>query len=204
MSAHSDMPLLILVSAPSGAGKTTLCEMLLLDRDDLVYSVSCTTRALRGNEQDGVNYHFISRDAFEAHVAAGDFLEYAEVHGEYYGTLRTSVLGPLSEGKDVLMDIDVQGAGQIREAIKDDPVMRKAFVDIFISPPSVEALERRLRERSEDSDASIERRVKNAENEMRSSDAYSRIIVNDILSVAYDDLKRYIRDTRNSRRVIDE
>ena len=145
-SATPGRPLLIVVSAPSGGGKSTLCDRLLASRHDMVYSVSCTTRPPRGREVDGLHYRFLSESEFERRVAAGDFLEHAVVHGARYGTLRHTVEEALRTGRSVLMDIDVQGAAQIRSALAarsvDDP-LRSALVDIFIAPPSLEDTERK-------------------------------------------------------------
>jgi guanylate kinase len=185
-------PLLFVVSAPSGAGKTTLCERLLGEFDNLVYSVSCTTREPREGEEDGVNYHFISRGTFEKKVASGEFLEHAVVHNNLYGTLRSEVLGGFARGENVLMDIDVQGAKQIRNHIasaKPDDPLRCGFVDIFIAPPSLETLQKRLVARGKDSEQVIARRVQHAANEMKHWMEYRFVIVNDRLDASYDALR---------------
>ncbi len=185
-------PLLFVVSAPSGAGKTTLCERLLAEFDNLVYSVSCTTRAPREGEEDGVNYHFLTRDAFEKKITAGDFLEHAIVHGNLYGTLRSEITDAFARGKNVLMDIDVQGAKQIRNflaATRDDDPLRCGFVDIFIVPPSLEVLQKRLVARAKDSEAVIARRVEHAANELKHWQDYRFVIVNDRLDASYDALR---------------
>jgi len=195
MKLDTRRPLLIVVSAPSGAGKTTLCDRLLVERKDIAYSVSCTTRPRRGAEVAGEDYFFISEDEFTARVAAGEFLEHAVVHGCRYGTLRTTVLGAMADGRSVLMDIDVQGARQIREAITaappGDPV-KAGFVDIFISPPSMEALRERLERRGEDSEDVIARRLANARHEMADRDLYRYRVVNGDVAQAYEDLKRCV------------
>jgi len=137
--SNSRFPLLIVVSAPSGAGKTTLCDRLIAERPDMVYSVSCTTRAPRGEERDGRDYHFLSEPEFDRRLRQGLFLEHARVHGYRYGTLRETVHAALTAGRSVLMDIDVQGAAQVRAAVgradSEDPIA-KGFLDIFIAPPS--------------------------------------------------------------------
>lgn len=188
MSGTSSRPLLLVVSAPSGAGKTTLCQRLLADFPSMRYSVSCTTRMPRAGEVDGVHYHFLDAAAFQQRVEAGDFLEYAQVHGNRYGTLREEVLRGLLAGQDVLMDIDVQGAAHIREALRqvtpDDP-LRAGFVDVFVHPPSVEELRRRLCRRGKDSPEVIERRVRQAEAEIAEAGAYRYSLVNDDLDRAY-------------------
>ncbi len=189
------VPLLIVVSAPSGAGKTTLCDRLLRKNDDIVYSVSCTTRKPRGEEEDGVDYHFMTEEQFKGYIAAGNFLEYAVVHGNYYGTLATTIRQALAAGKHVLLDIDVQGAGQIREGLllmtEDDPI-RQGFLDIFIAPPSLEELRARLEGRAEDSAEVINERMINAEHEMLRADEYEYQIINDDLDTAFLRLRNII------------
>jgi len=183
--------LLIVVSAPSGSGKTTLCDRLLADLGDIVYSVSCTTRQPRGTETDGTDYTFLTKDEFEQQVREGQFLEHATVHGYRYGTLRETVLHALAEGRSVLMDIDVQGAEQIRACVKSGAgdLLDKAFVDIFITPPSIDALRERLEMRGEDTPEVIEKRLENAQREMAQADKYMRVIVNDELDRAYAELR---------------
>ena len=155
--------ILFVVSAPSGAGKSTLCTALRTTRD-FVYSVSCTTRAPRPGEIHGEDYHFLSVEAFRRHVAAGELLECAEVHGNYYGTLRENVVVHLREGIDVLIDIDTQGADSIRS--RDDSFIRDALADVFIMPPNLAELRRRLVKRGTETPAQIERRLANAAGEM--------------------------------------
>ena len=152
---------LLIVSGPSGCGKTTLCRRA--EADGLTtYSISCTTRAPRPGEQDGVDYHFLSREDFDAKVAAGEFLEHATVHGNSYGTLRSHIVDLLQAGKNVVMDIDVQGAASIRSC--QDPTIRRAFADLYIYLPAAE-LEARLRGRKTDSEEVIQLRLHNAAEE---------------------------------------
>jgi guanylate kinase len=155
--------ILFVVSAPSGAGKTTLCDALRQTRD-FVYSVSCTTREPRAGEIDGDDYHFISEKEFLHKVAAGEFLEHANVHGKYYGTLRDPVLSNLHNGVDVLIDIDTQGAAAIRAY--DDAFVRQALADVFIMPPDLEELRRRLTKRGTETEAQIDVRLETAAREM--------------------------------------
>ncbi|MFH0908656.1 MAG: guanylate kinase [bacterium] len=193
-------PLLLVVSAPSGAGKTTLCDRLLAEFDGIHYSVSCTTRAPREGDVDGRDYFFISEAEFRAKVAAGEFLEHADVHGAMYGTLRRFITDGFAAGKDVLMDIDVQGAAQIREqvrAARDGDPLKQAYVDIFIAPPSIDVLRKRLQSRGKDSDAVIERRVKQAELELSHWAEYQYLIVNDRLDVSYDTLRSVVLAERH-------
>jgi len=151
------------ISAPSGAGKTTLVEALR-QTPNLFYSVSCTTRAPRGGEIEGEDYQFLSYADFRARVAAGDFLEHAHVHGDYYGTLCKPVLTNLKEGVDVLIDIDTQGAATIRNC--DDLSIREALTDIFIMPPDLEELRRRLLKRGTETARQIDSRLATAAREM--------------------------------------
>lgn len=192
---HALRPLMIVVSAPSGAGKSTLCNRLVEEVDGVVYSVSCTTRPPRGDEQDGVHYYFLSKREFKERIRNGEFLEYAKVHGNYYGTLEDTVLYAMEEGCHVLLDIDVQGAAQIRATLLQmDPrnPIRHGFTDIFIEPPSMEVLEARLRGRGTDDEKVICRRLRNAEAEMACAAQYRFRIVNDDLEQAYAELKALI------------
>lgn len=156
--------ILFVVSAPSGAGKTTLCNALR-QTPDFVYSVSCTTRAARPGEIDGEDYFFLSRADFEARAAAGDFLEWASVHGQLYGTLRATVLSHVNEGVDVLLDIDTQGAEMVRCCA--DAMIRDSIADVFILPPSLAELRHRLIRRGTETMEQIETRIANAAAEMR-------------------------------------
>jgi guanylate kinase len=189
-------PLLLVISAPSGAGKTTLCRRLMDEFDKVRYSVSCTTRPPRPSEIDGTSYHFLSEEEFERRIGEGAFLEYARVYGHYYGTLRETVAAAMHSGFDVLMDLDIQGARNIREQVlaspEDDP-LRKGFVDIFIGPPSIAVLEQRLRKRGEDAPDVIERRLREAAEEITCCDEYQYAVVNDELDVSYDALRAIYR-----------
>jgi guanylate kinase len=166
--------ILFVISAPSGAGKTTLVEALR-QTPNLFYSVSCTTRAPRTGEIDGEDYQFLSDRDFRARVEAGDFLEHARVHGDYYGTLRKPVLTNLKSGVDVLIDIDTQGAAAIRNC--DDPFIREALSDIFIMPPDHEELRRRLLKRGTETAQQIESRLATAAREMELWRSYRYTII---------------------------
>jgi len=155
--------ILFVISAPSGAGKTTLVEALRKTAN-LFYSISCTTRAPRGGEINGEHYQFLSNADFRARLEAGDFLEHAQVHGDYYGTLREPVLTNLKNGADVLIDIDTQGAATIRNS--EDPIIREALADVFITPPDLDELRRRLRKRGTETEEQINRRLDTAVREM--------------------------------------
>lgn len=184
-------PLLIVISAPSGAGKTTLCDRLLQDFPEITYSVSCTTREPRGLEEDGEDYYFLTEEEFAAKVAEGAFLEHATVHGFRYGTLKEPIYEAFRDGQSVLMDIDVAGAAQVRDyvgALPDGDALKLGFVDIFIRPPSLEALRERLALRGEDDDATIERRIRNASGELDRADEFRYRVTNDDLEIAYREL----------------
>ena len=148
--------ILFVISAPSGTGKTTLCENLRAT-PDFIYSVSCTTRLPRPGEVDGTDYHFLGREQFLERIEREEMLEYALVHGNYYGTLKATVKEALAHGTDVLLDIDVQGATTIRST--DDVLLRDSLVDVFIMPPTLEELEKRLRKRGTESEAQVQQRL---------------------------------------------
>lgn len=181
-------PLFIVISAPSGCGKSTLIDMLLQEYCDIVYSISCTTREPRGEEEDGLDYHFRTRERFEQLIAEDAFIEYAQVHGNYYGTLKSPIAEVLAEGNSVILDIDVQGADKVRRYVRSLPntdPMKIGYVDIFINPPSMEELRDRLVGRGTDSPESVERRLANAEGEIARAGEYMFQVVNDDLGVCY-------------------
>jgi guanylate kinase len=187
---------LFIVSAPSGAGKTTLCRALVSSLPDLEFSVSYTTRDRRPGETDGTDYSFVTRQEFERMAAAGEFLEWAEVHGELYGTSKTRVYEILDSGKDVILDIDTEGASQIRTHTNTGTF-------IFILPPSLDILKRRLRERMTDSEEKIARRLKQATAEIQTYEEYDYVIMNDILEDALRDFRSIITAKRLSAQMID-
>jgi len=172
--------MILILSSPSGAGKTTLTRMLLQDKTlDLTLSISVTTRARRSSEADGIHYHFIDRHQYELMKGGGDLLESAEVHGNGYGTPRKPVEDVLARGKDMLFDIDWQGARQVREALGAD------VVSVFILPPSMTELRGRLERRAEDSAATIDNRLDNAKREIERWRLYDYVVINDDLQRAY-------------------
>ena len=171
------MPFPVILSSPSGGGKTTIAHQLLAKRQDLGYSVSCTTRPPRDGEVDGRDYHFRSLEGFRLGQAAGDFAESAEVHGHLYGTLRAEVERVLSQGKHVIMDIDVQGTKQFFAAFPES-------VLIFILPPSAEALVERLTARGTEDPKSLIRRLRSAKDELKAIDLYPYVVVNDRIDSA--------------------
>jgi len=169
---------LFVISAPSGAGKTTLLKRVMAGIPGLVFSISHTTRKPRPGEQDGVDYHFVTHQEFQAMIDRQLFLEYAEVHDNFYGTSLAAIGMQLQEGVDVILDIDVQGAAILRK--KGQP----EATHIFISPPNLTELERRLRGRGTESEEIIQVRLKNAATEMRAADAYEYLIINDTVDEA--------------------
>jgi guanylate kinase len=180
--------LLFVVSAPSGAGKTTLCYRLSRELPDLAFSVSHTTRKPRSGEEEGRDYYFVSAESFSEMVDAGAFVEWAEVHGNRYGTSRAELNRLLSLGKDVILDIDTQGAMQIKSS-----GMRGTFV--FILPPSMHVLEQRLKDRDTDDEEVIRRRLENAVGEIKLYNEYDYVVVNDELDEALDKLKMIVKVT---------
>lgn len=182
---------LFIISAPSGAGKSTLCRAVRQRLPDLRYSVSHTTRRPRGEEKNGVDYHFITQAAFRKDINADKWAEWAEVHGNYYGTSAEFIDRALGEGCDVLLDIDVQGMEQILKRYPDS-------VTIFIMPPSLAVLRQRLQDRGTDSAASISERLDNAAAEIRRRKRYRYIVVNDRLEEAVDELTAIITAGRSS------
>ncbi|HVX41669.1 MAG TPA: guanylate kinase [Gemmatimonadaceae bacterium] len=170
-------PFPVILSAPSGGGKTTIARRLLERRTDVGYSVSCTTRAPRPRERDGIDYHFLDREEFLRRRAEGDFAESAEVHGNLYGTLRSEISQVLDSGRHVIMDIDVQGARQLRQAFPGS-------VTVFVLPPSGEVLLDRLRKRKTESPQQLAKRLNSALEELRAVEEYEYVVVNDDLESA--------------------
>lgn len=170
-------PFPLVLSAPSGAGKTTIARMLLSRRTDVGYSVSCTTRAPRPGEVDGVDYHFLTSEQFDAAVARGEFAEWAEVHGRKYGTLVREVKAVMDRGQHVMLDIDVQGARQVVQRFLD-------AVTVFVVPPSAEALVARLAGRNTESTEMLALRLRNAVQELEEAERYQHVVVNDNLEDA--------------------
>jgi guanylate kinase len=181
---------LFIISAPSGAGKTTLVKAVLQQFRDVLYSISYTTRKPRAEERDGIDYHFISKQDFKKGIHEGRWAEWAEVYGNYYGTSIEFIEKSLLSGCDILLDIDVQGTLQILKHYPDS-------VTVFILPPSMNALRKRLEMRGSDSQAVIEKRLLNARKEMTQKKMYRHIIVNDVLSEAIKELsaifKKYLQ-----------
>ncbi len=176
---------LFVISAPSGAGKTTLIKRLLSSLDNITFSISYTTRPKREGEREGVDYYFVDEEKFRDMIDRDEFLEYAVVYGNYYGTPKRPVLESLERGIDVILDIDSKGARAVREKLED-------AVLIFIFPPSMEVLIERLKSRGTDSEEVIERRIREAELEIEASSIYDYWILNDDLEKAYEELKSIV------------
>ncbi|MSU64169.1 MAG: guanylate kinase [Pedosphaera sp.] len=169
--------LLILISAPSGGGKTTLCEQVLEKNKSTVRAVTCTTRQPRDGEKEGVDYYFLDSMSFLRRVQAGHFLEHATVYGNSYGTLKAEVLGKLRQNHDVLLSVDVQGAAAITERAAEEPELKRALVTVFLAPPSLAVLESRLKKRNKDSADVIKRRLNVAKQEIAQWKHFDYLII---------------------------
>jgi guanylate kinase len=187
MAEKKPAPLLILISAPSGAGKTTLCELLLKACPNMSRAVTCTTRAPRPGEQDGVDYYFLKAADFLRRVQAGNFLEHATVFGNSYGLLKSELLGKLRSGKDVLLNVDVQGAATIRATAEEEPELKRALVTIFLTTPSLEILEARLKNRNADDPAVIKKRLAAAKHEVAQWKNFDYLVIS---TSKLEDLRR--------------
>ena len=187
MAEKKPAPLLILISAPSGGGKTTLCQELLAARPDMTRAVTCTTRAPRPGEQDGVDYYFLQAGDFLKRVQAGNFLEHATVYGNSYGLLKAELLGKLRQGKDVLLNVDVQGAATIREKAQDELELKGALVTIFLTPTSLQEIQQRLARRGADADAVIRKRLAVARQEIAQWKNFDYLLIS---TTKQEDLRR--------------
>ena len=188
----SPKPLVFIISAPSGSGKSTLTNELLKLVPNLEFSISYTTRAPRGSEQQGKQYHFVLPEEFNRMIEAGEFLEYANVHGNCYGTARQFLRDAGRKGNDLLLDIDVQGAAQIKRNLTD-------AISIFVLPPNREKLEWRLRNRGEDPEPVIERRLMAASGEIAEYDKYDYVLINDMLEESCEKLRAIVLSERLRR-----
>ena len=187
--APKSAPLLILISAPSGGGKTTLCNLLLEARPEMTRAITCTTRDPRPGEQDGVDYYFLEPDNFLKRVQAGNFLEHATVYGHSYGLLRSELLGKLRDGRDVLINVDVQGAATIKERALEDPDLRRALVSVFLTPPSLKILEERLHKRGADAATVMRKRLAVARQEIAQWKNFDYLLIS---STKEEDLRQML------------
>ena len=175
---------LIVLSGPSGAGKSSILSQVMKQRKNLCFSVSCTTRPPRPGEEHGKAYYFISKEDFQSKISENAFLEHACVHGNYYGTLKSEVTERLLANQDVVLDIDVQGAMALKKLCENDPLLSRCAEFVFVSPPSLEVLEQRLRGRGTEQEEVILRRLANAKGEIAHLQEYSYLILNDTLKSA--------------------
>lgn len=187
MSNPNPSPLLIVLAAPSGGGKTTLCQQILANNPCVTRAITCTTRAPRPGEKDGVDYYFLDADTFLKRVQAGHFLEHATVHGNSYGTLKSEVLDKLDSGKDVLLNVDVQGAAAIREKAEAEAELRRALVTVFLTTATVSELEARLKRRAQDSPEVIQKRMNAARHEIAQWKNFQYLIISTTIG---EDLRR--------------
>jgi guanylate kinase len=187
MSDPNPNPLLIVISAPSGGGKTTLVRQMLAAEPSMTRAVTCTTREPRPGEKDGVDYYFLDATSFLKRLQAGNFLEHATVFGDSYGTLKSEVLGKLRQGRDVLLNVDVQGAATIRAQAEDDPELKKALVQVFLTTPTLVLLKERLEKRGTDSPAVIQKRLSVAKQEISQWKNFDYLIISTTIA---EDLRR--------------
>lgn len=187
---------LIVISGPSGVGKSTLVKRAMAELPDLKFSVSCTTRAPRDGEADGVAYHFLSESEFNTRLENNEFLEHATVFKNHYGTLKSEVTDRIAAGEEVILDIDVQGAKQIRKAAKSDPVIRNAAQFILIAPPDLPTLARRLAGRNSENAEQLDLRIAAAAGELRNFRIYDYLIINDELEKAAGELISVLKSIR--------
>ncbi len=184
------------MSGPSGAGKSTICNKVLQQLSNIEFSISCTTRNPRVGEIDGKDYYFITKEQFDIQKNNNDFFEYAKVHGNYYGTLKSSVIKKLEEGIDIILDIDIQGAMSIKHITKTDNFFAKSVETILIAPPTFKELEKRLRGRKTDHDDVIKQRLKTSIEEMEKCGEYDYFLINDNLDEAVINMTSFIRSIR--------
>jgi guanylate kinase len=183
----SETGLLIVISAPSGGGKTTLCDQLIANNPNTVRAITCTTREPREGETDGLDYYFLDAGTFLKRVQAGNFLEHATVYGNSYGTLKSEVLGKMRQGKDVLLSIDVQGAATIRARAEEDAELKRSLITIFLAPISITVLEQRLKKRGKDSSGAIQKRLSVARQEIGQWKNFDFLILSSSIA---EDLRR--------------
>ena len=192
---HATYP--VVLSAPSGAGKTTIAKALVERGEDVVFSVSATTRPARDHEVDGVDYHFLSEPDFRAMIEADEFVEWAKVHGHLYGTSRKALQDAQEQGRFLILDVDVQGAMQVREHVAD-------AVLVFVLPPSADALVERLTERGTEGEDTVARRIENARGELEQASQFDYVVVNDDLEQAIDEVRSIVSaESRRTDRTID-
>ena len=198
--AVSSPPLVVVISAPSGTGKTTLCDNIRASLPSISNAVTCTTRKPRDGELDGIDYYFLGEDEFRGRVAGGEFLENAVVHGNHYGVLKSELRAKLAEGSDVLLNIDVQGAATIREAAGNDLVLKEALLTVFLCPVSLDELEQRLRGRGTDSDEIIAKRLAIARDEMDHAEKFDHMLTSETREADLEQMLGIIERARLAKR----
>jgi len=199
MSAPETSGLLLIVSGPAGSGKTTVCDRMLTEEASVQRVVTTTTRAPREGERHKVDYYFFDHETFEAKVQAGEFYEYANVHTNRYGTLKSEIQDKLAAGKDLLLNIDVQGAATFRDAGREDSLLMGKVVTVFIMPPSMEELENRLRHRSTDDEDEIQRRLRVARDEIKQRELYDHCILSGTRFEDFEALREIYRKEKSMR-----
>jgi len=200
MPENPQSGLLLIVSGPAGSGKTTLCERMLEELPEIERVVTATTRAPRGGEVDTVDYYFFDHDTFQAKIETGDFYEYARVHGNLYGTLQSEVQDKLAAGTDLLLNIDVQGAAQMRETAQNDPLLKGKVLTVFIMPPNIGELEARLRGRATEAEDEVQRRMRVAVEEMKQSRHYDHTILSGTRDEDFAALKAIYEKVSSTKR----
>ncbi|MFO8027497.1 MAG: guanylate kinase [Opitutales bacterium] len=193
--------LLLIVSGPAGSGKTTVCDRMLAEEPGLQRVVTATTRPPRQGEQHRIDYYFFDHTSFDTKVEAGEFYEYANVHSNRYGTLKSEIQDKLAAGKDLLLNIDVQGAATFRDAGRDDPLLKGKVVTVFIMPPGMDELESRLRHRSTDEEEEIQRRLRVARDEMTQRELYDHRILSGTRDEDFAALQRIYREEKAKRSI---
>lgn len=199
MSEAEKSGILIIVSGPAGSGKTTVCDRMLAEESGIQRVVTSTTRPPREGEKHEVDYYFFDHETFDAKVEAGEFYEWAHVHTNRYGTLKSEIHDKLAAGADLLLNIDVQGAATFREAGREDPLLRGKVVTVFIMPPNLEELESRLRHRSTDDEDEIQRRLRVARDEMKQRELYDHCILSGTRFEDFEALRRIYREEKAAR-----
>lgn len=190
MSDSVSSGLLLIVSGPAGSGKTTVCDRMLAEEPNVQRVVTTTTRSPREGERHKIDYYFFDPETFDEKVQAGEFYEFANVHSNRYGTLKSEIQDKLAAGADLLLNIDVQGAATFREAGRDDPLLQGKVVTVFIMPPSMDELESRLRHRSTDDEDEIQRRLRVARDEMKQRELYDHCILSGSRGEDFEALKK--------------
>ncbi len=198
--AVSSTPLVVVISAPSGTGKTTLCDNIRASLPSISNAVTCTTRKPRDGELDGIDYYFLGEDEFHCRVADGEFLENAVVHGNHYGVLKSELRAKLADGSDVLLNIDVQGAATIREAAGNDLILKEALLTVFLCPESLDELEQRLRGRGTDSNEIIVKRLAIAKDEMDHAEKFDHILISQTREADLAQMLEIIEHARLAKR----